>query len=723
MRNGQRPSTAESGLHSKRPLSAVGQILAGSSGSKGSSKYPTLIQRQNTNEEAGEANGRRSLRTSDPLDSLVPLSVHNAPTDESSEVQSPSRAELRTPSVSSKALLVSPREVTIHLAREASKDTPPTTSTSKATSTTPAVESLSPGRVGGRPRASKVVNRKAFQACREGDISAVYAWHQRKSLGAGSYGEVFVVKHRFNAKKRVAIKQVAKAGCDDLPRLRMEISVLSSLDHPRVLHFFEAYEDDKDVYIVTELCTGGDLHSCLKEVRGDVSFARHAASQILRALVYCHSRGVCHRDLKPENVLLVRKLGELRDSPLRLADFGLARQIKAHKRTVCDQICNVKSRASDKSFNDVPPLNSFVGTAEYMAPEVMAVLNAEISLHLGGGKSYDFRCDVWSLGVIVHVILVGELPYSLEELVAFVEDGEALPKLKRAGAYSSEAFDFVQQCLIPVHTNRPSSKALASHGFMDAKETCQTAFANVDRDGSGTIDMQELQEYLLKLGHEPDTVKDLFERLDANQDGIVSKGEFQEGFHVLCTREAKNVSQEVLSAIAKNVENFTSASSMKKAALTAAARHLEGYELQKLLEKFESVDSNGDGTISLEEWKLGFAMADGSKTATWAEEAFLALDTDGSGEIDYSEFLAAVMDAKHLERRDLLWATFQDFDQSNTGSISKDDLRKILHGGAVRGIWQAEKRKDQVDDLLAKVEAGGSGELSFDTFMELLQLS
>eukprot|EP00439_Symbiodinium_sp_Y106_P022089 s458_g2.t1 len=64
-------------------------------------------------------------------------------------------------------------------------------------------------------------------------------------------------------------------------------------------------------------------------------------------------------------------------------------------------------------------------------------------------------------------------------------------------------------------------------------------------------------------------------------------------------------------------------------------------------------------------------------------------------------------------------ATCADFDQSNTGSISKDDLRKILHGGAVRGIWQAEKRKDQVDDLLGKVEAGGSGELSFDTFMEL----
>eukprot|EP00439_Symbiodinium_sp_Y106_P011199 s6385_g1.t1 len=508
MRNGQRPSTAESGLQSKRPLSAVGQILAGSSGSKGSSKYPTLIQRQNTNEEAGEANGRRSRRTSDPLDSLVPLPVHNAPTDESSEVQSPSRAELRTPSVSSKPLLVSPREVTIHLAREASKETPQTTSTSKAPSTTPAAESLSPGRVGGRPRASKVVNRKAFQACREGDISAVYAWHQRKSLGAGSYGEVFAVKHRFNVKKRVAIKQVAKAGCDDLPRLRMEISVLSSLDHPRVLHFFEAYEDDKDVYILPE---GGPRRCIFCPSRCESDTSSVGLLSLSGRLPPGSETGECAPCKEARGrARLASALGRFRVSA---ADQGAqAHGLRPNlQRQVAGLRCIFQRCPATEFLRWHGRVHGPRGEMNPWIPcssSVMAVLNAEISLHLGGGKSYDFRCDLWSLGVIVHVILIGELPYSLEELAAFVEDGEALPKLKRAGACAGEAFDFVQQCLIPVHTNRPSSKALASHGFMDAKETCQTAFANVDRDGSGTIDMQELQEYLLKQGHEPNTVKD-----------------------------------------------------------------------------------------------------------------------------------------------------------------------------------------------------------------------
>ncbi|CAE7299572.1 CPK3 [Symbiodinium natans] len=400
------------------------RILAGASGSQTVRRYPTLptlIQRQDTKEEAAEATSSAPLRRGgeDLLNSLVP--VPNAAA-ESAGLQSPPAASLRTPSDPSKPSLASPREVKIHFDtpraapatnKAAGDKTGQAKEVPSATSAVP-VPSMSPGKASGRPRASKVVNRKAFQACRQGDVGAVYAWDQRKSLGGGSYGEVFAVKHRFNVKKRVAIKQVGKAGCDDLPRLRMEISVLSSLDHPRVLHFIEAYEDYKDVYIVTELCTGGDLHSCLTQVRGDTSFTRHAANQILRALVYCHSKGVCHRDLKPENVLLVRKLGELRDPPMRLADFGLARQIKAHKRNLCDQISHVKSRASDTSFHDAPPLHSFVGTAEYMAPEVMAVLNSHV-FHVGG-KSYDFRCDLWSLGVIMHVILVGELPYSLEEL-------------------------------------------------------------------------------------------------------------------------------------------------------------------------------------------------------------------------------------------------------------------------------------------------------------------
>jgi len=349
-------------------------------------------------------------------------------------------------------------------------------------------------------------------------------------------------------------------------------------------------------------------------------------------------------------------------------------------------------------------------------------LNAEISCERTP-KFYDFRCDVWSLGVIIHNILAGALPYSLEEIVAYVEDTQDLPVLTHSGAFSGEAFDFVAESLNPIYKLRPSSRQLARHDFLATKGSSQTAFLNLDKDGSGTVDMQEMQEFLLHRGQEETAVQELFERLDADKDGLISQAEFQEGFAAFAAKEAKKMSKEALADMTKNVQQFAAASNMKKAVLTAAARHLGGYELQQLRELFESVDTNGDGAISLEEWTMGFALADDEPSLGWLEEAFKALDTDGSGDIDYSEFLAAVMDSQLLERRDLLWAAFQDFDRSNTGSISKADLQQILHKEAVQEILLAQCPKDSVESMLAAVKFDDAGELSFDAFIELLHLS
>jgi len=576
-------------------------------------------------------------------------------------------------------------------------------------------------------RATKKVNRKAFQACRKDvDIRSVYDWQNRKTLGSGSFGEVFAVKHRFHSKKLVAIKQVSKDDCEHLDQLRMEITVLSTLDHPRVLHFFEAYEDFKDIYIVTELCTGGDLQQCMAKMQGNVIFARHTAEQILRALIYCHSRGVCHRDLKPENVLLVRKLHTANDTPMRLADFGLSHKTKASQSNICSQISHIKSRFSDSSMNDIPPMDSFVGTAEFMAPEVMAVLNAEI-MH-GRRKFYDFRCDIWSLGVIVYCLLRGDHPYSLEELVAYVEDHTDLPAWTgdRVKGVNGPALEFVQQCLLVPYTTRPSARQLAAESFLKTEEP-RSAFAHIDTDGSGTVDVQELRDYLLSHGQtnaqKGEQVEELFGRLDLNEDGIITKSEFQEGFDAFIdTKSSQSISGEVVSDIIRNVEKFTQSSQLKKAVLTSAARHLGGYEVQKLREIFESVDTNGDGAISKKEFKLSFSLM-GERSEEWLEEAFVALDTDGSGEIDYSEFLAGIMDSQLMERRDILWAAFQDFDQNNVGSISKDNLSQVLQGGAVQGVLDSmdQDKASLVDEILSKVE--GDGELSFDAFIELLQVS
>ncbi|CAK8994516.1 unnamed protein product [Durusdinium trenchii] len=576
---------------------------------------------------------------------------------------------------------------------------------------------------------AKGVNRKAFQACRkDADVRSVYSWEQRKVLGSGSFGEVFAVKHRFHSKKLVAIKQVSKEKCEHLEQLRMEISVLSRLQHPRILHFFEAYEDFKDIYIVTELCSGGDLQQCMAETKGELVFAHHAADQILRALIYCHSRGVCHRDLKPENVLLVRKLQPTdRTPPMRLADFGLSASVQAAQSNVCHQISHVKSRFSDGSMNEIPPMDSIVGTAEYMAPEVMAVLDAQIRAASPRGvarcktrRCYDFRCDVWSLGVIIFSLLKGEAPYSLEEMVAYVEDQTSLPRLSsRAETLDPIALQFVEQCLRVPYRSRLSARQLAAEAFIKTQEP-RSAFARIDKDGSGTVDMEELRQYLLDHGLREEHLEELFARLDLDKDGHISQAEFQEGFQAFIA--LKSMSGQVISEIIQNVEKFTKSSQLKKAVLTSAARHLGGYELQQLREIFESVDGNGDGAISKQEWQISFSLVGErfARSADWMEQAFVAMDTDGSGEIDYSEFLAAIMDSQLMERRDLLWAAFQDFDRSNVGSISQENLRLVLEGEALQGLFP-KKDEGFVDSVLANVEESG-GELSFEEFVELLQL-
>lgn len=234
--------------------------------------------------------------------------------------------------------------------------------------------------------------------------------------------------------------------------------------------------------------------------------------------------------------------------------------------------------------------------------------------------------------------------------------------------------------------------------------------------------MQELRDYLLSHGtnQKEEQVEELFARLDLDEDGIISKSEFQEGFNAFIT--AQTISSQVISEIVQNVEKFTQSSQLKKAVLTSAARHLGGYELQKLREIFESVDANGDGAISKKEFKLSFSLV-GERSSEWLDEAFVALDTDASGEIDYSEFLAAIMDSQLMERRDILWAAFQDFDQNNVGSISKENLLQVLQGDAVQGVLDCmdQDKASFMDDILAKV--GEDGELSFDAFIELLQQS
>lgn len=146
---------------------------------------------------------------------------------------------------------------------------------------------------------------------------------------------------------------------------------MKQVDHPNIVKLYESFEDEKYVYLIMELCEGGELFDKLLDM-GNLceSDATVLFKQMSSAVAYLHSNQIAHRDLKPENFLF----GIDSDfHSLKLIDFGLAKIVRTN-------------------------LNTNVGTCYYVSPETLA-------------GSYDHRCDIWSLGVILFMLLSGFPPF------------------------------------------------------------------------------------------------------------------------------------------------------------------------------------------------------------------------------------------------------------------------------------------------------------------------
>ena len=165
-----------------------------------------------------------------------------------------------------------------------------------------------------------VLRKEFFIDSSQGDINRVYTLG--KKLGDGSYGYVYIATHNQTNVKR-AIKQIPKYKVTNSVRLQTEINIMKTADHPHIVKLYEVFEDARNIYLVLELCEGGELFDYI--VKKKKLTEREAAvlfQQILLSLRYLHSHQIAHRDLKPENLLLSNKTNE---AVLKLCDFGLAK--------------------------------------------------------------------------------------------------------------------------------------------------------------------------------------------------------------------------------------------------------------------------------------------------------------------------------------------------------------------------------------------------------------
>lgn len=206
-------------------------------------------------------------------------------------------------------------------------------------------------------------------------------YNMGRFLGKGGFAKCYEVQDT-ESKIFYAAKIVSKASITKPKahaKLRSEIAIHTSLDHDKVVKFWEHFEDNEHVYIILELCTSQTLNDFTRRRSGkrlpepEVMFFLY---DLMLALKYLHRHRVIHRDLKLGNLFL--------DSEVRIkvGDFGLAAQLEhdgERKRTIC-------------------------GTPNYIAPEILE------------GKGHSFEVDIWSLGVIMYTMLIGKPPFETPDV-------------------------------------------------------------------------------------------------------------------------------------------------------------------------------------------------------------------------------------------------------------------------------------------------------------------
>ena len=197
-----------------------------------------------------------------------------------------------------------------------------------------------------------------------------------ETLGYGSFSQVVKAVNRMNG-QLAAVKIIRKEPLDAKSeiRLRREIEILRYAHHPNLLQLYDVFETQDFLYIVTEYVPGGSLFSWLESRKFRVSeeIAKSIVSDIAHGLSFLHENGVVHRDVKLENVLLVQNNDHI---TAKLIDYGLS--------------CFLGPGQSSKEP---------VGTLKYAAPEVIA------------RQHYRHKVDCWGLGVIMHILLIGTVPF------------------------------------------------------------------------------------------------------------------------------------------------------------------------------------------------------------------------------------------------------------------------------------------------------------------------
>lgn len=432
-----------------------------------------------------------------------------------------------------------------------------------------------------------------------------------RSIGGGRFGKVYEVQNK-KTLETFACKKVSKSNLLNLIKFKDEISIMSKSDHPNIIKLYQIYESNRSLYLIMELCKGGELLNQItkRALNKNMYTEKDAAEifqQIMSGIEYCHNQGICHRDLNPENILYLKE-GSENNNPLKIIDFGLSKFFRLNK------------------------LSSKVGSSSYISPEVLE-------------QSYTEKCDIWSGGVILYFLLSGKLPFNGRD------DSEIFAKIKSFKYcmddniwknISDEAKDLIKHMLVP-ENERYTAKEVLSHPWFKIVHNIKDKKLNIDfnifKKYSEENKLKKIVFYFIATRLNEQEIKELnkiFKELDKDLDGQISYEEFEKGILKYNNKNFNSSEHTDIKHIFEGIDINKNGQIDYSEFLAASLENRKEVIGRRLLEVFSSLEQEQNGKIKKEDFIKALHIDNLLK-----EKEFESIINDLTKDdlVDYNEFI------------------------------------------------------------------------------------
>jgi calcium-dependent protein kinase len=472
------------------------------------------------------------------------------------------------------------------------------------------------------------INNKESKIIKTGKIfcnSNINDFNFLKNIGRGAYGNIFLVELK-KTKDLYVIKSIRKDQIiseNILKNIKNEKDILKQANNEFILNLSFFFQTNERIYFVTPFIKGGDLYELLKKKKFlDEETVKFYCVQIAIALQCLHDFGYIYRDLKPENILI--KKDEDGFYRVKVCDFG-----------------------TSKAFKIGDTEKQLVGSAYYIAPEVIQ-------------KKYNSKCDLWSCGVIMFVLLTKKPPFG-GRTDAIIMQNIQVGKYKEEllNNYSPFAKELVGLLLEKNIKKRINAEQALNHPWFDVYK-CKDILTDIQ---------------------DKDTIKRFIENLKNYKRG--------------------SIIQET--ALAYLVHNYPDLD-----------------EIVNACKLFGQIDTNGKGKITLNDFIEGLNKILKKNMEEDAKKIFENLVEFESGYLEYEMFIRAAINKKIFLTEDALKFTFKFFDKENKNKITSESILKIFEDS----IKKDENVKVELEKIIKEVNANNNSEdlhMDFKNFSEFMK--